>query len=265
MDNCEAKARNLESILQIANKKDKFDHIIIETTGLAEPGPIISIFYTTELAEFMKVDGVVTMVDAKNVERHLDQETADKEAVNEALQQIAYADRVILNKTDLVRLSSAIVWIQAFLHFCLFSPNDYYCKWIPPTWPMFENASAVQATCCESESGSQCSLHSQKQSSCDITLLAHYLFNARERSEVRSLLQPLFTLAGRRGRSGTAGGAFRARQWFSTDQKGSECSRVCRLCHRSRRARFWAHRRRGTYFLHLLFFIISRRYQGAGE
>lgn len=88
--------------LQIANKKDKFDHIIIETTGLADPGPIISIFYSTQLADYLKVDGVVTMVDAKNVERHLNQQSEDSEVVNEALQQIAYADRIILNKTDLV-------------------------------------------------------------------------------------------------------------------------------------------------------------------
>lgn len=103
--------------MQIANKKGKFDHIIIETTGLAEPGPIISIFYTTELANFMKVDGVVTMVDAKNVERHLDQEIRDKDAVNEALQQIAYADRIILNKTDLVR-NDMSCWFQQFPFDC---------------------------------------------------------------------------------------------------------------------------------------------------
>ncbi len=90
------------SLLQIANRRDKFDHIIIETTGLADPGPIISIFYSTQLADYLKVDGVVTMVDAKNVERHLDEEKSDKGVVNEALQQIAYADRIILNKTDLV-------------------------------------------------------------------------------------------------------------------------------------------------------------------
>ena len=108
--------------MQIANRRDKFDHIIIETTGLADPGPIISIFYSTQLAEYLKVDGVVTMVDAKNVERHLNEEKADKGVVNEALQQIAYADRIILNKTDLVRaisqrsllrVSSVLQWQSA--------------------------------------------------------------------------------------------------------------------------------------------------------
>ena len=46
--------------------------------------------------------GVVTLVDAKHVGRHLDEEKPG-DAVNEALQQIAYADRIVLNKTDLVR------------------------------------------------------------------------------------------------------------------------------------------------------------------
>ena len=46
----------------------------------------------------------MTLVDAKNIERHLDDSRKSAGAVNEALQQIAYADRVVLNKTDLVRL-----------------------------------------------------------------------------------------------------------------------------------------------------------------
>ena len=109
-------------MLQITNKRNKFDHIIIETTGLADPGPIISIFYSTQLQEYMKVDGVVTMVDAKNVERHLDEEKSDKGVVNEALQQIAYADRIVLNKTDLVGLRPSVqfspqTYLRAFLCF----------------------------------------------------------------------------------------------------------------------------------------------------
>ena len=50
----------------------------------------------------IRLDGLITMVDAKNVERHLDDEKQDPEAVNEAVAQIAYADRILLNKTDLV-------------------------------------------------------------------------------------------------------------------------------------------------------------------
>lgn len=89
--------------MQMANKRGQFDHVIIETTGMADPQPIIAVFTTTDVGTALHLDGVVTMVDAKNVERHLDDDKIKPGAVNEALQQIAYADRVILNKTDLVR------------------------------------------------------------------------------------------------------------------------------------------------------------------
>lgn len=89
--------------LQVSARRGDFDHVVIETTGLADPRPIISIFTTTFLSQALRLDGVVTMVDAKHVEMHLDDEEGVKKgAVNEALQQIAYADRIILNKTDLV-------------------------------------------------------------------------------------------------------------------------------------------------------------------
>lgn len=48
--------------MQLANRKDQFDHIIIETTGLADPRPIISIFLATEMIEHLVLDGVVTLV-----------------------------------------------------------------------------------------------------------------------------------------------------------------------------------------------------------
>ncbi|CAI5529981.1 unnamed protein product [Closterium sp. Naga37s-1] len=91
----------------ITTKRDKFDHIVIETTGLANPAPIIQTFFLEEeLAEGLRLDGVVTLVDAKHVTRHLD--AAEKAAaegsteVNEAVEQVAFADRLIVNKVDLV-------------------------------------------------------------------------------------------------------------------------------------------------------------------
>ncbi|CAI5992683.1 unnamed protein product [Closterium sp. NIES-64] len=91
----------------ITTKRDKFDHIVIETTGLANPAPIIQTFFLEEeLAEGLRLDGVVTLVDAKHVTRHLD--AAEKAAaegsteVNEAVEQVAFADRLIVNKIDLV-------------------------------------------------------------------------------------------------------------------------------------------------------------------
>lgn len=86
----------------VAKKKGKFDHIVIETTGLANPAPIIETFYAEdEIVNEVKLDGVVTLVDAKHANFHLD-EVKPKGIVNEAVEQIAYADRIIVNKTDLV-------------------------------------------------------------------------------------------------------------------------------------------------------------------
>ncbi|KAJ4851655.1 hypothetical protein Tsubulata_014478 [Turnera subulata] len=86
----------------VSKKKGKFDHIVIETTGLANPAPIIQTFYSEEqVFDEVKLDGVVTLVDAKHAHLHLD-EVKPKGIVNEAVEQIAYADRVIVNKTDLV-------------------------------------------------------------------------------------------------------------------------------------------------------------------
>ncbi|KAF0931041.1 hypothetical protein E2562_002413 [Oryza meyeriana var. granulata] len=86
----------------VEKKKGKFDHIIIETTGLANPAPIIQTFYAEDTVfNDVKLDGVVTLVDAKHARLHLD-EVKPKGIVNEAVQQIAYADRIIVNKIDLV-------------------------------------------------------------------------------------------------------------------------------------------------------------------
>jgi G3E family GTPase len=83
-------------------RKGEFDHVVIETTGLANPAPIIQTFYLEHaLLESFRVDGVVTLVDAKHAHLHLDEVKPDG-VVNEALEQIAFADRIVLNKTDLV-------------------------------------------------------------------------------------------------------------------------------------------------------------------
>ncbi|KAK9807885.1 hypothetical protein WJX72_012232 [[Myrmecia] bisecta] len=87
---------------ELVTRKHKFDQVVIETTGLANPAPIIqTLLQHDDTAEHMRLDGVVTLVDAKHVTQHLDEVKPD-DTVNEALEQIAYADRIILNKTDLV-------------------------------------------------------------------------------------------------------------------------------------------------------------------
>ncbi|XP_058723501.1 uncharacterized protein LOC131595218 isoform X2 [Vicia villosa] len=76
----------------VTSKKGKFDHIVIDTTGLANPPPIIQSFYAEEnIFNEVKLDGVVTLVDAKHDSHYLD-EVKSEGVVNEAVEQIAYAD-----------------------------------------------------------------------------------------------------------------------------------------------------------------------------
>ena len=90
------------------------DAIIIETTGMADPAPVAQTFLVhDDIKAFAQLDGIVTMVDAKHVERHLDAKKPDG-VVNEAVAQVAFADRLLLNKTDLVA-SSALERVEARL------------------------------------------------------------------------------------------------------------------------------------------------------
>jgi len=80
----------------LMRRKDKFDYIMIETTGMADPGPVAQTFFVDdEMQDKLRLDGVVTVVDAKHVTQHLDDSS-------EAREQIAFADVILLNKTDLV-------------------------------------------------------------------------------------------------------------------------------------------------------------------
>ena len=78
------------------------DGIVIETTGLADPAPVAQTFFVDNtVRQFCTLDGIITLVDAKHVEQHLDEEKPEG-AENEAVEQVAFADRVLLNKIDLV-------------------------------------------------------------------------------------------------------------------------------------------------------------------
>ncbi|KAI4312990.1 hypothetical protein MLD38_037772 [Melastoma candidum] len=100
---CTVRGDLVKMLLELVKKKrDKFDHIVIETTGLAKPGPVIETFCSDELvSRHVKLDGVVTLVDSKHAMRHLN-EVKPRFVANEAVEQIAYADRIIVNKIDLV-------------------------------------------------------------------------------------------------------------------------------------------------------------------
>ncbi|HUP97273.1 MAG TPA: GTP-binding protein [Usitatibacter sp.] len=76
--------------------KLKFDRVIIETTGLANPGPVAQTFFMDEsIHEQYLLDAVVTVVDAKHADKQLDEH-------DEARRQVGFADRILLSKTDLV-------------------------------------------------------------------------------------------------------------------------------------------------------------------
>jgi len=78
------------------------DGIIIETTGMADPSPVAQSFFVDEgVKNFARLDGILNLVDAKHIEQHLDEEKSEG-AENEAAAQVAFADRMILNKIDLV-------------------------------------------------------------------------------------------------------------------------------------------------------------------
>ena len=80
----------------------KLNGILLETTGLADPAPIIQTFFQDQsVASKFTIDGVVTVVDAKHILERLDEVKPDG-VVNEASEQIAFADKIILNKIDLL-------------------------------------------------------------------------------------------------------------------------------------------------------------------
>ncbi|PZO15534.1 MAG: cobalamin biosynthesis protein CobW [Leptolyngbya foveolarum] len=92
---CTVRGDLIRIINNLMKRRDKFDHLVIETTGLADPAPVIQTFFVDEdMKEQIKLDAVVTMVDAKHIHQHWDAE--------EAQEQIAFADVILLNKTDLV-------------------------------------------------------------------------------------------------------------------------------------------------------------------
>ena len=87
---------------RIASGQLHLDGVVIETTGLADPGPVAQTFFVDEdVKRRFVLDGVITLVDAKHIEQHLDEEKPEG-AENEAVEQLAFADRVLLNKVDLV-------------------------------------------------------------------------------------------------------------------------------------------------------------------
>lgn len=93
---CTVRGDLIRIVGNLMKRRDQFDHILIETTGLANPGPVIQTFFVDdEMKEKISLNAIVALVDARHIPMHLD-------SCDEAVRQIAFADVILLNKTDLV-------------------------------------------------------------------------------------------------------------------------------------------------------------------
>jgi G3E family GTPase len=92
---CTVRGDLVRSFFQLMEHRDKFDTVVIETTGLAEPAPVAQSIYADErIRRQFTLAGVVTVVDAKYISTRLEESA-------EACEQVAFADLILLNKTDL--------------------------------------------------------------------------------------------------------------------------------------------------------------------
>ena len=93
---CTVRGDLIRILGNLARRRSRFDRIVLETTGLADPGPVAQTFFVDdEIKSRFFIDGIITLVDAAHISQHID----DSE---EAVAQIAFADLLVLNKTDLV-------------------------------------------------------------------------------------------------------------------------------------------------------------------
>ncbi|MEZ4156919.1 MAG: GTP-binding protein [Candidatus Paceibacterota bacterium] len=107
---CTMKNETATTLINMLDGKNDFERVVIETTGLANPLPILKNFLSEQfIKEHYTLDAVIAVVDAKNVKEQLDTNIETKE-------QIAYADLILLNKLDLVSQEEAEqikVWLKA--------------------------------------------------------------------------------------------------------------------------------------------------------
>ncbi|MFO0800974.1 MAG: GTP-binding protein [Gemmataceae bacterium] len=92
---CTVRGDLIRILGNLMKRRDKFDYILVETTGMADPGPVAQTFFMDdEIQRSTRLDGIVTVVDSKHVHQHWD--------AHEVQEQVAFADVILLNKLDLV-------------------------------------------------------------------------------------------------------------------------------------------------------------------
>jgi G3E family GTPase len=93
---CTVRGDLIRTLHGLLEKDGNFDAIIVETTGLADPGPVVQTFFVDHFLQARTtLDSVTTLVDAKHILLRLDDS-------REAVEQIAFADQIVLNKTELL-------------------------------------------------------------------------------------------------------------------------------------------------------------------
>lgn len=100
---CTVRGDLVKSLKSLYAKIEQFDGVIIETTGLADPAPVVQTFFVDDdVRTKYKLDSVITVVDAHHIQARLSEEKPEG-VENEAVEQVVFADKIILNKTDLVK------------------------------------------------------------------------------------------------------------------------------------------------------------------
>ena len=93
---CTVRGDLIRVLGNLMKRRDKFDYVLVETTGLADPGPVAQTFFMDdEIRDEFTLDGIVTLVDAAHIDQQLGRS-------NESSEQVAFADVLVLNKSDLV-------------------------------------------------------------------------------------------------------------------------------------------------------------------
>jgi G3E family GTPase len=99
---CTVRGDLIRILGNLVKRRDRFDRIVVETTGLADPAPVAQTFFVDdEMRAHLRLDAIVTLVDAAHIVAHLDDEKPEG-TENEAVEQLAFADRIVVNKLDLV-------------------------------------------------------------------------------------------------------------------------------------------------------------------
>merc|ERR1712039_955464 len=103
----------LKKLVKNSKKQGKaLDGVMIETTGLADPAPVAQTFFADDyVQQHYRLDGILTLVDAKHIIQHLDDEKPEG-VENEAVEQVAFADRILLNKCDLVEAEEELQEVE---------------------------------------------------------------------------------------------------------------------------------------------------------